>query len=73
MENVLAAVCAARLAGVNAATIRNAVAAFQAVEHRLEFVREFRGVRYYNDSKATNVDATREGAGSVCRWYPRDP
>jgi UDP-N-acetylmuramoylalanine--D-glutamate ligase len=58
VENVLAAVCAARLAGVEAATIRRAVAAFQAVEHRLEFVRELDGVRYYNDSKATNVDAT---------------
>ena len=40
VENVLAAVCAARLAGVDAQTIREAVAAFHAVEHRLEFVRE---------------------------------
>ena len=58
IENVLAAVCAARLAGVASETIRTAVAAFKAVEHRLEFVRELHGVRYYNDSKATNVDAT---------------
>ncbi len=58
VENVLAAVCAARLAGVESETIRAAVAAFKAVEHRLEFVREVAGVRYYNDSKATNVDAT---------------
>ncbi len=58
VENVLAAICAARLAGVPAATIRTAVAAFHAVEHRLEFVREVAGVRYFNDSKATNVDAT---------------
>ncbi len=58
VENVLAAVCAARLAGVPAETIRRAVAAFKAVEHRLEFVRELDGVRYFNDSKATNVDAT---------------
>ena len=58
VENVLAAVCAARLAGVPAETVRKAVAAFQAVEHRLEFVRELHGVRYFNDSKATNVDAT---------------
>jgi UDP-N-acetylmuramoylalanine--D-glutamate ligase len=58
VENVLAAVCAARLAGVESETIRAAVAAFKAVEHRLEFVREVGGVRYYNDSKATNVDAT---------------
>jgi UDP-N-acetylmuramoylalanine--D-glutamate ligase len=60
IENVLAAVCAARLAGVPSETIRAAVAAFRAVEHRLEFVREVRGVRYYNDSKATNVDATEK-------------
>ncbi len=58
VENVLAAVCAARLAGVQADTIRSAVAAFHAVEHRLEFVRELHGVRWFNDSKATNVDAT---------------
>ena len=58
VENVLAAVCAARLAGVASETIRSAVGAFKAVEHRLEFVRELRGVKYYNDSKATNVDAT---------------
>lgn len=58
VENVLAAVCAARLAGVDAKVIRAAVAAFKAVEHRLEFVRELNGVRYFNDSKATNVDAT---------------
>src|SRR6185312_8889560 len=58
VENVLAAVCAARLAGVSSAVIRKAVAAFHAVEHRLEFVRELDGVRYFNDSKATNVDAT---------------
>ena len=58
LENVLAAVCMASLAGCPAGKIRQAVAAFQAVEHRLEFVAEIAGVRYYNDSKATNVDAT---------------
>jgi UDP-N-acetylmuramoylalanine--D-glutamate ligase len=58
VENVLAAVCVARLATVPAETIRASVAGFKAVEHRLEFVREMEGVRYYNDSKATNVDAT---------------
>ena len=58
VENVLAAVCAARLAGVASETIRVAVRGFKAVEHRLEFVREVGGVAYYNDSKATNVDAT---------------
>jgi UDP-N-acetylmuramoylalanine--D-glutamate ligase len=57
VENVLAAVCASRLAGVPPDAIRKAVESFKAVEHRLEFVAEIHGVDYYNDSKATNVDA----------------
>jgi len=47
-----------RLAGVEAAAIRKAVTEFHAVEHRLEFVAKINGVDYYNDSKATNVDAS---------------
>ena len=58
VENVLAAVVAARLAGVPGETIRRAVEKFQAVEHRLEYVATFNGVEYYHDYKATNVDAT---------------
>lgn len=57
VENVLAAVCAARVAGIPAEAIRTAIEKFRAVEHRLEFVAEIDGVDYYNDSKATNVDA----------------
>jgi UDP-N-acetylmuramoylalanine--D-glutamate ligase len=60
VENVLAAVCAARLAGISAESIRASVAGFKAVEHRLEFVAEVGGVAFYNDSKATNVDATKK-------------
>jgi len=58
VENVLAAVVASRLAGAPAEAIRQAVESFQAVEHRLEFVATVNGVSFYNDSKATNVDAT---------------
>jgi UDP-N-acetylmuramoylalanine--D-glutamate ligase len=58
VENVLAAVCAARLAGAPPDAIRRAVENFQAVEHRLEYVATVNGVHFYNDSKATNVDAT---------------
>lgn len=64
VENVLAAVCAARLAGVEPAAIRRAVESFQAVEHRLEFVVTLNGVDYYNDSKATNVDAAAKAIAS---------
>ena len=64
VENVLAAVCAARLAGVPAEKIRASVASFKAVEHRLEFVRTVNGVEFYNDSKATNVDAVLKALAS---------
>jgi len=58
LENVLAAVCAGGLIGCAPEKIRQAVQNFKAVEHRLEFVATVDGVDYYNDSKATNVDAT---------------
>jgi UDP-N-acetylmuramoylalanine--D-glutamate ligase len=64
VENVLAAVCAARLANVPAESIRASVASFKAVEHRLEYVRTLAGVEYYNDSKATNVDAAIKAVAS---------
>ncbi len=58
IENTMAAAAVARLAGAELAGIARAVRTFRAVEHRLEFVRTVRGVDFYNDSKATNVDAT---------------
>ncbi|MGH9616587.1 MAG: UDP-N-acetylmuramoyl-L-alanine--D-glutamate ligase [Acidobacteriaceae bacterium] len=64
VENVLAAVCSAKLAGISNEAIRKAVAAFRAVEHRLEFVARIGGVDFYNDSKATNVDATMKAIAS---------
>jgi UDP-N-acetylmuramoylalanine--D-glutamate ligase len=64
VENVLAAVCAARLAKIPAESIRASVAGFKAVEHRLELVKEVNGVEFYNDSKATNVDATMKAVAS---------
>jgi UDP-N-acetylmuramoylalanine--D-glutamate ligase len=64
VENVLAAVCAARLAGVAPAAIGSAIEKFHAVEHRLEYVATINDVEYYNDSKATNVDATAKAVAS---------
>ncbi len=57
LENTMAAAVIAKLAGATHAQIRAAVMTFPGVEHRLEFVRERNGVAWYNDSKATNVDA----------------
>ena len=57
VENVLASCAAAYLAGAVPAAIAAGVKSFRGVEHRLEFVAELSGVQYYNDSKATNVDA----------------
>jgi UDP-N-acetylmuramoylalanine--D-glutamate ligase len=58
VENVLAAAAAAHLAGASPAAIAEGVRTFAGVEHRLEYVAEIDGAAYYNDSKATNVDAT---------------
>ena len=57
VENVLAACAAACLAGADPGAIATGIKTFKGVEHRLEFVAEISGVQFYNDSKATNVDA----------------
>jgi UDP-N-acetylmuramoylalanine--D-glutamate ligase len=57
LENVMAALGAGLACGVSVESMREAVRHFKAVEHRLEFVAERDGVKFYNDSKATNVDA----------------
>jgi len=59
MENALAAAAVGRIAGLRDDAINAAVRSFKGVEHRLELVGEWAGVRWYNDSKATNPDAGR--------------
>ena len=61
LENARAAAAVGRIAGLADAQIERAIAAFPGVEHRLELVCERGGVRWYNDSKATNPDAARVG------------
>jgi UDP-N-acetylmuramoylalanine--D-glutamate ligase len=58
LENVLAAAAAACVLGADLDALRSAVREFEGVEHRLEYVRDIRGVAFYNNSKATSVDAT---------------
>lgn len=56
-ENIMAAIAITHAMGVDTGTIRRAIREFKAVEHRIEFVAEKNGVKYYNDSKGTNPDA----------------
>ena len=58
LENALAAVALASAMGISAQVIRHTLMEFKGVEHRIEFVKEVDGVRYINDSKGTNPDAT---------------
>jgi UDP-N-acetylmuramoylalanine--D-glutamate ligase len=62
-QNVLAAILAARVAGVSIAQIEQALATFHNADHRLQLVAEINGVQFINDSKATNVEAA---------WYALD-
>lgn len=58
VENVMAAFAAGLACGASPESMRKTVAEFKGVEHRIEFVAEIDGVKFYNDSKATSVDAT---------------
>lgn len=58
VQNVMLASSICKLAGVTNQVIHDVVASFNGVEHRIEFVREWKGIRVYNDSKATNTDAS---------------
>lgn len=58
LQNIMIAICMCKLAGVETKVIKEKIASFIGVEHRIEFVREIHGIKIYNDSKATNTDAS---------------
>jgi len=58
VENILASLAAGLACGASVDSMRETIRTFKGVEHRIEFVEEIRGVKFYNDSKATSVDAT---------------
>jgi UDP-N-acetylmuramoylalanine--D-glutamate ligase len=64
-QNLLMAVAAAKLAGIDKGAIAQAIATFPGVPHRLEYVRTYKGIDLINDSKATNYDAAEVGLASV--------
>ena len=67
VENVMAAIAIARALEVPMETILQVVREFHAVEHRIEYVANRRGVDYYNDSKGTNPDAAIQGIRAMCK------
>ncbi|AFZ36841.1 UDP-N-acetylmuramoylalanine--D-glutamate ligase [Stanieria cyanosphaera PCC 7437] len=64
-QNLLMAVAATKLAGIDQGAIASAIATFSGVPHRLEYIRTFKGIDFINDSKATNYDAAEVGLASV--------
>lgn len=64
LENILAAVAAAKLRGAENEAIRNVLATFSGVKHRLQYVETIEGRKFYNDSKATNILATQKALAS---------
>lgn len=63
-ENVMAALIVADILGLETEKVRETMYGFSGLEHRMEFVSEFNGIRFYNDSKATNVDAAIKAVDS---------
>ncbi|MDP3762781.1 MAG: UDP-N-acetylmuramoyl-L-alanine--D-glutamate ligase [bacterium] len=61
LKNIAAAAAAAELLGVKSGIIRKAIKTFRGIEHRLEYVRAVGGIKFYNDSKATNVGSAVAG------------
>ena len=67
VENVLAASFLATLAGVSKENIRRAIFAYKPLAHRIEWVRDFKGISFYDDSKATNTDSAEKALASFTR------
>lgn len=67
LKNALAAICAAKLMGVESAAVARALSSMRGVRHRIEKVGEYGGVLYINDSKGTNVDATLNAVANMDR------
>ncbi|WP_288146850.1 UDP-N-acetylmuramoyl-L-alanine--D-glutamate ligase [Thomasclavelia cocleata] len=58
LQNIMIAICIAKQCGIKNDILNQEIASFIGVEHRIEFVKEIKGVKIYNDSKATNTDAS---------------
>lgn len=67
VENALAAICAAKLMGMESGAVARALSSMRGVRHRIERVGEYGGVTYINDSKGTNVDATLRAVAEMDR------
>ena len=65
VQNILAGLAAGLACGASPESMRETIREFKAVEHRLEFVAEIEGVKFYNDSKATSVDATLKALEAI--------
>jgi UDP-N-acetylmuramoylalanine--D-glutamate ligase len=65
LQNLLVAIAAAKLAGIDKKAIAQAIISFPGVEHRLEYICTYQGIKFINDSKATNYDAAEVGLNSV--------
>lgn len=65
LQNLLLAIAAAKLANIDKQAIASAITSFPGVEHRLEYICTYQGIKFINDSKATNYDAAEVGLNSV--------
>ena len=73
VANVLAAVCAGKILGLNNQKIRKAVRSFKGVPDRLEFLRDIRGVKYYNDTTSTTPEATIAALRALSQKHKNTP